>query len=98
MTDKDDTQTDTFFNNIMKSFVIVILTIGLIYIRNLIASQEKVLGSLQYLIFGFFVIIFMLVMTSVQGSSFMSLITLIIILISVTMIIWAAAKGTSKTS
>jgi hypothetical protein len=36
----------------------------------------------------------MMIMTGIQGSSFMSLMTIVIILISVTMIIWTTAEYT----
>jgi|TARA_B110000211_G_scaffold129875_1_gene149215 hypothetical protein len=90
----DDAQTDTFLNSIMKAFFIVILTIMLIWIRNKMATSEYFENNsvLKYSIFCFIVIIFMMIMTGIQGSSFMSLMTVIIILISVTMIIWTSAE------
>ena len=90
----DDTQTDSFLNSIMKAFFIVILTIMLIWIRNKMATSQYFENNsiLKYSIFCFIVIIFMMVMTGIQGSSFMSLMTIIIILISVTMIIWTTAE------
>jgi len=90
----DDAQTDTFLNSIMKAFFIVILTIMLIWIRNKMATSQYFENNsiLKYSIFCFIVIIFMMVMTGIQGSSFMSLMTIIIILISVTMIIWTTAE------
>jgi|TARA_R110002074_G_scaffold286803_1_gene458602 membrane-bound ClpP family serine protease len=86
---------DSFLNNIMKAFVIVLLTIGLLYIQRNIASNEFLQKNamLKYLIFGFIVILFMLVMSGVQGSSFMSLLSLVIILISITLIIWFSADS-----
>ena len=68
----------------MKAFIIIILTIGLIYIRNWLADNSffKRNKSLTYLLFCFVVIMFMFIMSGVQGSSFMSLITLIIIITS----------------
>ena len=93
-------QKDTFLNNLMRAFLIVLLTIGLIYIRNQLAGIDyfKKHMWLAYFIFCFIVIIFMFIMTGIQGSSFMSLITLIIILASITMIIWNAAGAGTKTS
>ena len=90
----DETQTDSFLNGIMKAFFIVILTIILIWIRNKMATSQYFENNsiLKYSIFCFIVIIFMMVMTGIQGSSFMSLMTIIIILISVTMIIWTTAE------
>ena len=90
----DETQTDSFLNGIMKAFFIVILTIMLIWIRNKMATSQYFENNsiLKYSIFCFIVIIFMMVMTGIQGSSFMSLMTIIIILISVTMIIWTTAE------
>ena len=89
----DNTQTDSFLNSIMKAFFIVILTIMLIWIRNKMDSSDYFANNavLKYSIFCFIVIIFMMMMTGIQGSSFMSLMTVIIILISVTMIIWTSA-------
>jgi hypothetical protein len=92
----DDTQTDSFLNSIMKAFFIVILTIMLIWIRNKMATSPYFENNsiLKYSIFCFIVIIFMMIMTGIQGSSFMSLMTIIIILVSVTMIIWTTAEYT----
>ena len=83
----------SFVNSIMKAFFIVILTIVLIWIRNKMAGASYFENNsiLKYSIFCFIVIIFMMIMTGIQGSSFMSLMTVIIILISVTMIIWTTA-------
>jgi hypothetical protein len=85
----------SFLNNIMKAFVIVLLTIGLLYIQRTIASNEFLQKNamLKYLIFGFIVILFMIIMSGVQGSSFMSLLSLVIILISITLIIWFSADS-----
>ena len=92
----DETQTDSFLNGIMKAFFIVILTIILIWIRNKMATSQYFENNsiLKYSIFCFIVIIFMMIMTGIQGSSFMSLMTIIIILVSVTMIIWTTAEYT----
>ena len=92
----DETQTDSFLNGIMKAFFIVILTIMLIWIRNKMATSQYFENNsiLKYSIFCFIVIIFMMIMTGIQGSSFMSLMTIVIILISVTMIIWTTAEYT----
>ena len=92
----DETQTDSFLNGIMKAFFIVILTIMLIWIRNKMATSQYFENNsiLKYSIFCFIVIIFMMIMTGIQGSSFMSLMTIIIILVSVTMIIWTTAEYT----
>ena len=92
----DETQTDSFLNGIMKAFFIVILTIILIWIRNKMATSQYFENNsiLKYSIFCFIVIIFMMIMTGIQGSSFMSLMTIVIILISVTMIIWTTAEYT----
>ena len=85
----------SFLNNIMKAFVIVLLTIGLLYIQRTIASNDFLQKNaiLKYLIFGFIVILFMIIMSGVQGSSFMSLLSLVIILISITLIIWFSADS-----
>ena len=79
----DETQTDSFLNGIMKAFFIVILTIILIWIRNKMATSQYFENNsiLKYSIFCFIVIIFMMIMTGIQGSSFMSLMTIIIILV-----------------
>ena len=92
----DEAQTDSFLNGIMKAFFIVILTIMLIWIRNKMATSQYFENNsiLKYSIFCFIVIIFMMIMTGIQGSSFMSLMTIVIILISVTMIIWTTAEYT----
>ena len=92
----DETQTDSFLNGIMKAFFIVILTIILIWIRNKMATSQYFENNsiLKYSIFCFIVIIFMMIMTGIQGSSFMSLMSIIIILVSVTMIIWTTAEYT----
>jgi|TARA_B110000208_G_scaffold77578_1_gene99398 heme/copper-type cytochrome/quinol oxidase subunit 4 len=92
----DEAQTDSFLNGIMKAFFIVILTIILIWIRNKMATSQYFENNsiLKYSIFCFIVIIFMMIMTGIQGSSFMSLMTIVIILISVTMIIWTTAEYT----
>lgn len=89
---------DTFLNNMMKAFVTVILTIGLVYIRNWMSTNNffKEQMALSYLVFSFIVIIFLLIITGIQGSSFMSLISLVMILVSITMIIWSAAGMTQK--
>lgn len=88
---------DTFLTNIIKAFLIVLLTIGLITIRNQLDTVKYLQDKriLQWTLFGIVVIIFMFIMTGVQGSSFMSLLTLVIILIAITIIIWYAA-GTTK--
>lgn len=91
--DSENDSEKTFLNNIMRSFIIVVLTIGLIYIRNWMADnaffqQNKLL---TYLIFCFIVIIFMFLMSSIQGSSFISLMTIIVILVAITMLIWFSA-------
>lgn len=94
--DQNEEKNDSsFLNNIMKAFVIVLLTIGLLYIQRTIASNEFLQKNamLKYLIFGFIVILFMLIMSGVQGSSFMSLLSLVIILISITLIIWFSADS-----
>ena len=85
----------SFLNNIMKAFVIVLLTRGLLYIQRTIASNDFLQKNaiLKYLIFGFIVILFMIIMSGVQGSSFMSLLSLVIILISITLIIWFSADS-----
>jgi len=92
----DEAQTDSFLNGIMKAFFIVILTIILIWIRNKMATSQYFENNsiLKYSIFCFIVIIFMMIMTGIQGSSFMSLMTIVIILVSVTMIIWTSAEYT----
>ena len=99
-TDAEKEGTDTFLNSIMKAFFIVILTIMLIYIRNKMAGSSYFNDNaiLKYSIFCFIVIIFMMIMSGIQGSSFMSLMTVIIILISVTMIIWTTAGYTTSVS
>lgn len=96
-TDNNDQQEDTFLTNIIKAFVIILLTIGLIYIRNMLdgSGYLKDKPLLQWSIFSFIVIIFMFIMSSVQGSSFISLLTVIILIASITIIIWYAA-GTTK--
>jgi hypothetical protein len=94
--DQNEEKNDnSFLNNIMKAFVIVLLTIGLLYIQRTLASNEFLQKNamLKYLIFGFIVILFMLIMSGVQGSSFMSLLSLVIILISITLIIWFSADS-----
>ena len=93
-TSEEREQNDSFVNSIMKAFFVVILTIILIWIRNKMESSEFFQGNaiLKYSIFCFIVIIFMMIMTGIQGSSFMSLMTVVIILISVTMIIWSSAE------
>ena len=94
--DQNEEKNDnSFLNNIMKAFVIVLLTIGLLYIQRTIASNEFLQKNamLKYLIFGFIVILFMIIMSGVQGSSFMSLLSLVIILISITLIIWFSADS-----
>lgn len=94
--DQNEEKNDSsFLNNIMKAFVIVLLTIGLLYIQRTIASNEFLQKNaiLKYLIFGFIVILFMVIMSGVQGSSFMSLLSLVIILISITLIIWFSADS-----
>ena len=40
-TDDNDQQEDTFLTNIIKAFVIILLTIGLIYIRNMLAKLKN---------------------------------------------------------
>ena len=96
-TDDIDQQEDTFLTNIIKAFIIILLTIGLIYIRNMLAKSDVLTRNplLQWSIFSFIVIIFMFIMSSVQGSSFISLLTVIILIASITVIIWYAA-GTAK--
>ena len=93
-TNEEKQQSDSFVNSIMKAFFVVILTIILIWIRNKMESSAFFKGNaiLKYSIFCFIVIIFMMIMTGIQGSSFMSLMTVVIILISVTMIIWSSAE------
>jgi len=93
-TSEEREQNDSFVNSIMKAFFVVILTIILIWIRNKMESSDFFKGNaiLKYSIFCFIVIIFMMIMTGIQGSSFMSLMTVVIILISVTMIIWSSAE------
>ena len=93
-TSEEREQNDSFVNSIMKAFFVVILTIILIWIRNKMESSDCFKGNaiLKYSIFCFIVIIFMMIMTGIQGSSFMSLMTVVIILISVTMIIWSSAE------
>jgi len=94
--DQNEEKNDnSFLNNIMKAFVIILLTIGLLYIQRTLASNEFLQKNamLKYLIFGFIVILFMLIMSGVQGSSFMSLLSLVIILISITLIIWFSADS-----
>ena len=94
--DQNEEKNDSsFLNNIMKAFVIVLLTIGLLYIQRTIASNDFLQKNaiLKYLIFGFIVILFMVIMSGVQGSSFMSLLSLVIILISITLIIWFSADS-----
>ena len=94
--DQNEEKNDSsFLNNIMKAFVIVLLTIGLLYIQRTIASNDFLQKNaiLKYLIFGFIVILFMIIMSGVQGSSFMSLLSLVIILISITLIIWFSADS-----
>jgi len=102
MNDNDTEKRDSFLNNIIKAFVIVLLTIGLIYIRNQIDGLGYLTDktTLKYLLFGIVVIIFMFVMSGVQGSSFMSLLTLVIIIVAITMIIWSASAwaGTNSTT
>ena len=82
-----------FVNGIKKAFFIVLLTILLIAIRNKMSKTSYFNDNpiLKWSIFCFIVIIFMMLMTGIQGSTFMSLMTVIVILVAVTMIIWTTA-------